>query len=200
MSKPSKTNHNSLLIKALGDRPIAFSRMVAELGGGAIAGLFLCQLLYWWEKGVDKNWIYKTIEEVTAETCLTYSEQKRAIRAWKELGVMSVEVRGVPGTRHFHINMEKLGQLLDSKKHVRTHSKTKKQFAGFNKLARPIEQTSTESTSENTSKDLSLQETASREAVVHSRKLIVPKGRDSVEVPSAATNADPVPLFEKYVD
>jgi hypothetical protein len=157
MSKPTKTNHNSLLIKALGDRPIAFSRMVAELGGGATAGLFLCQLLYWWEKGADKNWIYKTIEEFKEETCLTYSEQKRAIKAWTELGVLKVEVRGIPGTRHFHINIEKLGQHLDSRKHARTQQDTTKQFAGFNKVDRTTGQSTTESTPEKTYKDTVIQ-------------------------------------------
>src|SRR5665213_3507051 len=118
MKKPT-TNHNSLLIKALGDRPIAFSPMVAELGGSASAGIFMCQLLYWKDKGFKKDLVYKTIADFKKETCLTRSEQECAIRKWKALGVLEVTRRGIPGVRHFRIDIEKLVGLLDSRNDAR---------------------------------------------------------------------------------
>lgn len=110
----SRKNYNSTLIEILGAKPIAFNPMLAKLGKSATAGLFLSQFLFWKGKGRDKEWVYKTIKEFEEETSLTRSEQDRAIRKWKELGVLEVEKRGIPQKRHFRIDYEKLLVLLDS--------------------------------------------------------------------------------------
>lgn len=105
-------NHNSIIIEMLGEKPVAFNPALARLGKSATAGLFLSQLLFWWNKGVSKDSIYKTVKEMEVETLLTRREQERAIRIWKEYKVLEVQLRGLPRKRHFKINISLLTNLL----------------------------------------------------------------------------------------
>ncbi len=114
ISRKVHTNYNSLIIELLGEKPIAFNPKLAQIAKSALAGLFLSQLLYWWKKGSDPNWVYKTIKEVQQETFMTRSEQDRAIKIWKNLGVIEVELRSIPRKRYFHINKEKFMFLLEN--------------------------------------------------------------------------------------
>lgn len=111
-TKSKRKNVNSLIISLLGQRAIAFNPVLGRISGSATAGLFLSQLLYWQGKGRKKEYVYKTIKEFKEETCLTRSEQERAIRNWNKLGVLEVRKKGIPPTRHFKINVEKLIELL----------------------------------------------------------------------------------------
>ncbi|MFZ2975909.1 MAG: hypothetical protein WA055_04780 [Candidatus Moraniibacteriota bacterium] len=107
-----KSNANSILIKQLAAKPVAFNPELARIAGSAIAGLFMSQLLYWWGKGRNKDCVYKTIKEFKSETCLTRSEQNRAIKIWKNLEVLEVRNKGIPQTRHFYIDQDRLIKLL----------------------------------------------------------------------------------------
>ncbi|MCF7834116.1 MAG: hypothetical protein K9L98_02040 [Candidatus Pacebacteria bacterium] len=113
LNKKLNKNFNSLIIEKLGEKPIAFNPILARISNSSLAGLFLSQLLFWWHKGYDRDWIYKTIDEIKKETGMTRSEQDRAIKIWKELGILLVESRGMPRKRHFHIDKEKLFPLLE---------------------------------------------------------------------------------------
>lgn len=149
MSKPTKTNYNSLLIKLLGERPVLFNRQIGKLGGSAAAGLFLCHLLFWMDKGRSKDgWIYKTIPQFEEETCLTRSEQNNAIKRWKELGVLEVKLRTVPRKRFFLVNVDKLSKLLVSRNDKRHVQDQANQSAGFSTLNCSPELAITESTAE----------------------------------------------------
>lgn len=153
-------NYNSLLIELVEAKPIAFNPMLAKAAGSASAGLFLSQLLFWWGKGnlSSRGWIYKTIKEVQEETYLTRSEQDAAIRKWKELGVLDIQLIGLPRRRHFHINEEKLIQLLERiSGHTLVRASTSKR-AGFSTLAGKPQHANTENTQENTNIDSSKQE------------------------------------------
>jgi hypothetical protein len=108
-------NVNSLIIKGLCEKPIAFNPELARLAGSAIAGLFMSQLLYWWGKGHRKDCIYKTIDEYEKETTLTRSEQDRAIKKWERVGVLIVKREGIPQKRHFYLNVDKIVDLLDER-------------------------------------------------------------------------------------
>lgn len=137
------------MIEHISERPIAFNPALARIAKSAGAGLFLSQLLYWWGKGRKPDWIYKTIAEIQEETSLTRSEQDRAIRRWKELGVLVVEKRGIPQKRHFKIIIIRLLACLETGR--ANHS------VESNKLACTGEHSITESTNENTSRDFVLQ-------------------------------------------
>lgn len=114
-----KSNVNSILIKQLKAKPVAFNPELARVSGSAIAGLFMSQLLYWWGKGRSKDCVYKTIKEFEYETCLTRSEQNRAIIIWKNLGVLEVKNKGIPQKRHFYINQGKIIDLLRKRAEVK---------------------------------------------------------------------------------
>lgn len=105
-------NYNSQIIRWLSAHPIAFNPYIGKIAGSATAGLFLCQLLYWWGKGSSEGWIYKTIEEMQEETCLSRAEQDTAIKTWKKMGILEVKVAGIPPKRHFRIMTERLFKLL----------------------------------------------------------------------------------------
>ncbi len=108
-----KENSNSILIKCLAVKPVAFNPALGRMAGSALAGLFMSQLLYWWGKGYKKDCVFKTIVEFERETCLTRSEQDRAIKKWKNLGVLEVKRMGIPQKRHFFLNTEKLANMLN---------------------------------------------------------------------------------------
>jgi len=146
-------NENSIIIELLGEKAIAFNPMLGRLANSATAGLFLSQLLYWYGKGSDPNWIYKTIDEMHKESCLTRSEQDRAIKIWVRFNVLKVELRSIPRKRYFHLNEEALVNLIKSfsGKDIRFLA-TK--FAESDKLAGKLQQTNyTENTQKKTSRE-----------------------------------------------
>lgn len=107
-----RKNYNSLFIEAFSIKPVAFNPVLACMGGCATAGLFMSQLLFWWDKGRSHDWIYKTISEFKRETQLTRSEQTRAIQIWKSLNVLEVVLGGLPCRRNFRINLDVLDNLI----------------------------------------------------------------------------------------
>lgn len=72
----------------------------------------MAQLLYWWQKGSDKDWIYKTIKDIEEETALSRSEQDSAIKRLKQLGLIEVKLKKVPARRHFHLSLLKISNLV----------------------------------------------------------------------------------------
>lgn len=155
MSKRISKNYNSLLLEHLAERPIVHNVALVRLSGSTIAGLFLSQLLYWWGKG-ESSWIWKTIPEFQEETGMNRSEQDRAIRRWKELGILQLVNRGIPRRRYFYINTKLLEEKLKEAKRNNT-PKTAGQSAESSRLYSRDLQTTTESTQESTSRDNVLQ-------------------------------------------
>lgn len=105
-------SYNKITLEILCERPISFIPTLGRIAKNANAGLFLSQLLFWWDKGARKGWVYKTIAEAQEETCLTKTEQNTAIRIWAGLGVLEKRRFGVPPKRHFKIHIDKLFLLL----------------------------------------------------------------------------------------
>ncbi len=115
---------------------IAFNPILAELGGSANAGLFMSQLLYWWEAGHIEGWVFKTIEEFQKETRLTRGEQDTAIAQWTKLGILEKKLMQIPAKRFFRIDTDKLIELY----------KNTNSDAEIDKLDCRIAQTITENT------------------------------------------------------
>lgn len=105
-------NYNKKLLEILSIKPVAFNSLLAKVTGSVKAGLLLAQLLYWWQKGRDKDWIYKTIKEIEEETALSRNEQDGAIKRLKQLEVIEVDLKGVPAKRHFKLNLLKISNLV----------------------------------------------------------------------------------------
>ncbi len=94
-------------------RPIAFHRIFARIGGGVTAGLMLSQAWYWTPRAKNaEKWFYKSQLEWEEETGLTRREQETARRNLKERGLIEEKLAGVPATLHFRVNVEKFFEAL----------------------------------------------------------------------------------------
>lgn len=100
-------------IKALLERPIAYSPVVAKATGSVKLTVLWCQIHYWTDRARDpEGWVYKTAENILDETGLSRKEQQTARDLAESLGVMETKVKGTPPTLHFRVNMEgMIGQI-----------------------------------------------------------------------------------------
>jgi len=99
------------------DKPIAFHRCLAELGGSVNAGLMLSQALYWAKRTRNSDgWFWKTAEQWHEETYLTRTEQATARKQLKRLSCWQEELRGVPAKLFYRLDLEELDRLLTESK------------------------------------------------------------------------------------
>jgi hypothetical protein len=106
--------YQKIIAKVLGTKQIAFNPDLAKALGSAKAGLFLSQLLFWWGKGNNPNWIYKTIKEMKKETALSRAEQDSAIKICKKFNLLKTTRKGIPAKRYFWLDVPKIVELLES--------------------------------------------------------------------------------------
>lgn len=109
----SDVNYLNLL-----DNPIAFHRVYAQIGGGAGAGVFISQLVYWHRqmttaKGEEwDGWFYKTAEQWEFETCTTRRERQNAEKILTDLNVLEIKKKGIPAKKHYRVNESVLNDLV----------------------------------------------------------------------------------------
>jgi DnaA N-terminal domain len=97
----------------LGGRTIAYNANLARVAGSVTAGVFLAQLLYWYDRGADpEGWIWKTQPEWEEETALGRREQETARKQLVARGLLTEKRAGVPAQLHFRLNMERLIERL----------------------------------------------------------------------------------------
>ena len=97
------------------DRPIAFHRCFAEIGGSANAGLFLSQAVYWSFRTDDpEGWFWKTREEWKEETYLSRTEQETVRKTLKKAGFIEEKREGLPARLYFRINLNNITKALES--------------------------------------------------------------------------------------
>jgi hypothetical protein len=95
------------------DRPIAYHRIFAEIGGSVAAGIFLSQAVYWSQRTADKNgWFWKTQAQWFEETYLKRADQEKARRELRAVGVLEEIKKGTPAKLYFRINLETLANRL----------------------------------------------------------------------------------------
>lgn len=107
--KQTPSNH----LKISNDKPILFIPILGRSLKSTKAGLFLSQLLFWYGKGKNKRWIYKTIEEMEKETTLSRKEQDTAITICKKYGLIETKLKGIPAKRNFYINFEAIKKFVE---------------------------------------------------------------------------------------
>jgi len=105
--------YQRLILEILGTRPILFNPDLARVLDSVVAGLFLSQLLFWWEKGRNPWMFYKTVKELEDEIVLTKHQQLSAQKICIEKGVLEVIHKGIPPKRNFKINIERIIDLLE---------------------------------------------------------------------------------------
>jgi hypothetical protein len=92
---------------------IAYHRIFALVGGSAQAGIFLSQAYYWTPKANNpEGWFYKTKEEWEKETGLTRRQQDTVVKHLKEIGILSVELRGIPCKLYYKINKDVFAEAI----------------------------------------------------------------------------------------
>lgn len=97
----------------LTDRPIAYHPILAAIGGGVQAGVFLSQLLYWTPRGKNPDgWIWKSKPDWQDETGMTVTEIDHARRDLKERGIIEEKLAGVPATIHYRADIARIAELL----------------------------------------------------------------------------------------
>ena len=130
------------------DRPIAFHRCLVEPAGSVNAALMLSQALYWSKRTRDpRGWFYKSADEWEEETGMTRRAQEFARKLLQKTSFWKEELRGVPATLHYRIDIENLKASFDVTLKLDSTKRT-------NKIERNVETfTSSETTTETTQKE-----------------------------------------------
>jgi len=89
--------------------------MLAKVLGGVKQAIFASQLLYWHGKGKRADgFIWKTQEEWTEETGLSPAEQRTARKRLVKMGILEEQLKGVPATLHYRLDLEILETFISS--------------------------------------------------------------------------------------
>lgn len=76
-----------LTLKAVG-RPIAYFPGLAKRLGSTNAAILLGQFIYWHDKAQSELGVYKSVDEIEAETGLSYKSQRTARKVLSDLGLV----------------------------------------------------------------------------------------------------------------
>jgi hypothetical protein len=71
----------------------------------------------------EEEWFYCTMEKFERDLNISRDQQKRSVARLKELEVIETKLIGMPGRRHFRINWDKVGELVE--KHANPFNPTK---------------------------------------------------------------------------
>jgi len=109
---------NIALITTLLERTIAYHPVFRDVAGSTVGGLFLSQAYYWSTGGriasERAGWFYKTGAEWLQETRLSRSEQDRARRDLRKVGLLEEKRRGNPAKMFYRLNLERLFELIEA--------------------------------------------------------------------------------------
>jgi len=94
-------------------QPVAYYPTLARCLGSVKAAIFLCQLLYWTGKEASAEGIYKSVEEITMETGLSYREQQSARKLLTELKILSETYNRLEHRIYYRIDYDVLNQLFE---------------------------------------------------------------------------------------
>lgn len=193
-------------LKDLLKRPVAYHRVLAEIGGGACAGLMLSQAWYWTPRGAE-GWFYKSMEEWEEETGLTRTEQETARRRLSERGLLEEKRAGMPARLYFKVNTEKMLSLIAEKPQTRLQETRKQESTNpTNMIAENLHSTikDTETTTETNIKPLPTAETRAKGSAPRAKKdspisHLSPKERNVLETWKATTRRYPLESTWPYI-
>ena len=103
--------NNTLFLRELNARPIAFYPLYAKIAGGVTAGVLLSQLMYWFANAKQDK-IYKTNAEILEETTLSEAELKTAKNKVKNLGFIHISLEGLPARTYYQIDWGKYQDVM----------------------------------------------------------------------------------------
>jgi hypothetical protein len=131
------------------ERPIAFHRVFATVGGGAVEGLLLSQAFYWSKTTTAKErdgWFYHSHAEWEEETALTRREQQTARKHLCEKKLLEERIGVQPGEGRvvwFRVNRDALCEALKAisspeGSHKRAGRVASKRPTPLHESARPV--------------------------------------------------------------
>jgi len=101
------------VLRELG-RPIAYYPFLARYLGGVNASVLFCQIFYWQDKAAHELGVHKTVEELEAETGLSYEEQRAARAKLRACGVLIETAKRIEHRTYFRIDEDALERVLES--------------------------------------------------------------------------------------
>ncbi|MBN3811690.1 hypothetical protein [Paraburkholderia sp. Ac-20347] len=110
------------VLRELG-RPIAYYPFLSRYVGGVNASVLFCQIFYWQDKATSALGVHKTVEELEAETGLTYEEQRAARTKLRASGVLIETAKRIEHRTYFRIDEDALERLLSGGPPARTPKK-----------------------------------------------------------------------------
>lgn len=111
----SRLNVEAGFVLDLLDEPIRFHRRFIDLTGNVSSALLLSYACYTSQQTHDteqSGWFLKSRDEWTAETGLSSTEQRTAIKRLQELEVLEVLRHGMPARTYYRICFDKLHLLM----------------------------------------------------------------------------------------
>ncbi len=109
----ARINSMAMVRMLLTERVVAFHPVIAQITKDVKAALFLCQLMYWSDKGDDtRGWIWKTRDQWTEETTMTRREQESARNKLKHLKIIEEYLGGSPPRVHYRVLWDTLYDLM----------------------------------------------------------------------------------------
>ncbi|WP_205815939.1 hypothetical protein [Burkholderia sp. Ac-20345] len=97
----------------LGHSVAYYPGLVKHLGS-VNAVLFFSQIFYWQDKAASDLGVYKTVEEIEAETGMTYREQVTARKQLVERGVLIETNKRLEHRVYYRIDLDRLNEMMES--------------------------------------------------------------------------------------
>jgi len=141
-------------------KPVAFYPGLKKITKSTTATLLLCQLIYWMGKQADINgWIFKESDELEIETGLSYDEQKTAREHLLKLGFIEEKYHRLDHKMAFKVKEDQVNESWENASRGIPESRV---GALGNGTKAGSLNSSSESTSENTTKNLPPKKQAGR--------------------------------------
>ncbi len=95
-------------------RPVAFYPGLVKALGDRNETIFVCQMAYWRGKGEESDgWIYKSSEDIEAETSLTYKEQINVRKGLKDKNLIEEYYARTEHRIYFRVNWEAVNEIWE---------------------------------------------------------------------------------------
>ncbi|SUO95216.1 hypothetical protein [Suttonella ornithocola] len=104
---------SSLQMRRLG-RAVAYYPQLSRVFGSVTAAILFAQLFYWMPKATSDLGVFKTAEDLTAETGLSVQEQRTARKILREKGVLIETHKRLEHKLYFKIDEENFDGLMDA--------------------------------------------------------------------------------------
>ena len=100
------------LFNELGQRPIAFHKIYAQITGSITAGLLLSQIVYWSKTKNHESEFYKRDKDFIEELGMSQYELGHAKKTLTTLEIIRITKRDIPAQSYYKLDISKLIDLI----------------------------------------------------------------------------------------